>query len=352
MALTEKEKTRRSKLAEEKPLAYAKIMQYPRRRERGECCAIIDFVWSYACNLHCTHCLATKVQKKDTPLTLEKLRDIAEQADALGLAQFNISGGEPLIQKNIESVIAALLPDRFHLSISTNGMFLTEELALRLKKAGLDKVRISVDSISETKTALQRGNKSQYKLALEALKIAKQAGFDVSIQHMVTHQTVQGAEFIDLLEYAAENGYVVDVLPARALGEYEGCLDVLITDEDSGYLKELHKEYPVLRWDMIPSYGADVKSCGAVTDNLHITGFGDVQPCAFIQISLGNVFDESLADIVKRGMSIKHFREFRGKCLSGEDRAFIEKYLSKCYGKPIPVPYTEIFTDDDFLEEN
>jgi hypothetical protein len=73
-------------------------------------------------------------------------------------------------------------------------------------------------------------------------------------------------------------------------------------------------------------------------------------PCVYIHIAIGNIFDESLADIIARGLSIKHFKAYNAKCLSGEDRGFIDKYMTKFYGKPLPVLYSEVFTKDDFCE--
>jgi MoaA/NifB/PqqE/SkfB family radical SAM enzyme len=92
------------------------------------------------------------------------------------------------------------------------------------------------------------------------------------------------------------------------------------------------------------------KGCGAVTACLHITQYGDVLPCVYIHIGIGNIFEESLKDIMNRGMSIKHFRDYNPKCLSGEDRSFIGNYMTKFYGKKLPVPYTEIFNKDDFCD--
>jgi hypothetical protein len=92
------------------------------------------------------------------------------------------------------------------------------------------------------------------------------------------------------------------------------------------------------------------KGCGCVNATLHLTQYGDVLPCVYIHIGIGNIFDESLNAIVERGLSIKHFKNYNPKCLSGEDRYFIENYMTKFYGKQLPVPYTGIFTKDDFCE--
>jgi hypothetical protein len=74
-------------------------------------------------------------------------------------------------------------------------------------------------------------------------------------------------------------------------------------------------------------------------------------PCPYIHTSLGNFFEEPLKDIVERGMKIKYFGKHVDTCLIAEDRTFIRDYeVSKIYGKPLPVPYFEVFTGEDFLD--
>lgn len=348
--LTTKETQRRTKLSIEKPLAHAKIIKYPERLERGECNAIIDFCFDYVCNLHCKHCLNTQIIEKDRKITIDDIHHLAVQADELGMAQFCISGGEPLIFKELDSIFKAIMPEKFHIAMSTNGMFLDEKMAKHLKSIGLDKIKISVDSIDEAKASAQRNNGKQYQQALQALKNAKNAGIDAVIQHVVTHQTVRENDFIKLLEYATENGYMVDTLPARALGAWKGRHEILLTKKDGDYLRELHKKYPVLRWDMLPANGLDKKSCGAVKQVLHVTKYGDVLPCVYIQIAIGNIMDESLKDIIDRGFNIKWFREFQSLCLSGQDKNFIKNYMEKGAKKGVPTNYKDIFTAEDFID--
>jgi len=348
--LTQKELERREKLQREKPLAREKILKYPERLENGLSCAIIDFCFDYICNLHCTHCLNTKIGKKDRVMTLDEWHSLAVQADDLGIAQFCISGGEPLIFKELDDIFKAIMPEKFHIAMSTNGMFLDAEKAKHLKSIGLDKVKISVDSIDEAKASAQRNNGKQYQQALQALKNAKDAGIDAVIQHVITHQSLYMPEYIKLLEYATENDYTVDTLPARALGEWEGRYDILLTEEDGDYLRELHKKYPVLRWDMLPANGFDKKSCGAVKQVLHITKYGDVLPCVYIQIAIGNLFNESLKSIIDRGYNIKWFKDFQPLCLSGQDRYFIHNYIEKGNNRLVPLDYKEAFNTDDFID--
>jgi len=340
------EERRRAALREAKPLVYEKIMRYPEKKARGESTAIIDFVYDFKCNMRCNHCLATKMEKKSRVMTVDDVHNMALQADEYGIAQFNISGGEPLLFKEIDEIIEALMPDRFHISMSTNGVFLDSERAKHFARIGLDKVRISVDSIDELAHNSNRNNSGAYQKAMDALKAAKNAGLQTVIQTVVTHQTARSEELVALCEFARQNGYTVDVLIARALGEWESCEDVLIDEVDAAALRALHEKYPFFWRDVFPHYGVE-QGCGAVDHVLHVTMYGDVFPCVYIQIALGNIFEEPLKDIIERGFNIRHFREFNPLCLSGEDRGFIREYMNKCHGKSVPANYLDIFTDDE-----
>jgi MoaA/NifB/PqqE/SkfB family radical SAM enzyme len=114
------------------------------------------------------------------------------------------------------------------------------------------------------------------------------------------------------------------------------------------YLRELEKKYNVFT-HLTPSYGLNL-GCIAVKRMVSITKYGDVMPCPYIHVSLGNFFDEPLKDIIERGMKIKYFGKYVDTCLIAEDRKFINDFeAKKIYGKTLPVPCSEVFTSEDFI---
>ncbi|OQA84039.1 MAG: Cyclic pyranopterin monophosphate synthase [Lentisphaerae bacterium ADurb.Bin242] len=349
MELQKQEKQKREKLKREKPLVFEKILKIKDRLDRGIPTPMVDIAYSYLCNLHCKHCMVSRMAPKKRKLDVAMMRSISDQAHAFGLCQFTLSGGEPLILKELDDVIAAMQPDKFHLSMSTNGHFLTEEKALHLKKIGLDKVKVSIDDFDEKLHDRNRENAGAYQKAIAALFNAQKAGLNVVIQTVVSHQNCKTDRTLKMAEFAQKNGFSVDVMLAKAVGQWEGKHEVLIDDSDMEYLKQVHETYSALHLDTFPTYGID-RGCGTVNSLLQITQYGDVLPCGFIQISLGNLFEESLADILARGMRIRHFGCYHKKCLSGHDREFIEQYMTKFYGKPLPINWCEAFGEEDFIQ--
>jgi len=348
MTQKEIEERKRNKIKREKPLVYEKMLQIVDREKRGELVCRIDVGFNYACNLKCLHCMADKFEKKERSLTVEDMHNIAEQADALGWCQFNLSGGEPLILKNFNELLKACMPDKFHIGISTNGYYLTLDRAKELKSLGLDKVMISLDSMDAELHNGNRDDKDAYDKAIMAIWNAKEADLDVVIQHVITHQNCISTNTVKLAEFAQTHDFSLDLVLGKALGEWEGKHEILIDRFDADFLWRLHQRYPAARRDTFPAFGRG-GGCGALKKCFHITQYGDVLICVFMHISIGNIFQDSLKTIVERGMSIKQIRKPSAICLAGEDREFINRYMAKFYGKPLPVPYTEIFNDEDIL---
>jgi len=343
------ENAKREKLKREKPLAFKKIIKIEERFKAGMATPVVDICYNRACNMRCQHCFTTRFSKKSRFLTPPDLKKFSDEAHDYGLCQFVISGGEPLILKDLKEVITALQPDKFHLAMSTNGYFLTKEMAKKLKSWGLDKVKISIDDFDEKIHDQNRRCDGAYKKAMAALFNAKDVGLGVVIQTCITHQNCRTDRTVQMAKFAQENGFMVDVMIAHAVGEWEGKHEVLIDEQDAAYMREVNKQFPSLHRDTFPTYGIN-RGCGCVNSNLHLTQYGDILPCGFIHISIGNIFKESLAVILKRGLSIKHFKEYNPLCLSGEDKNFINKYMTKFYGKPLPVQWSEVFDEEDMIK--
>ena len=347
--LTNKETERRSVLKQRKPLAYEKAVHINDKFLRGECAALISFCYDYICNMNCAHCSNSAYAPKDRCFTIEDVRELARQADEMGLFQFELSGGEPLIFPQLDQIIEAIDPRRFHINVTTNGYYLDRQMAEHLREIGVDKVKISVDCQEAELHTMKTGVNDAHSHAVRALFAAKEAGLEPVMQTVATRQNTQSEEMLGLARFARDNGFTVDVVLAKPVGSWAGNMHVLVNEDDIRYLYELNKEYPMRR-EVYPAYGIH-KGCGTMKSFMCITKYGDVLPCTFIPISIGNIFEEPLKDIVDRGMSIKWFRSCTDLCPSGQNRYFIENYISKCWGQALPLSWKDVFTDKDFVKK-
>jgi len=348
--LKQSEVAKRNDLKRQKPYAYEKILKYDEKVKNGESIAILQFQYDYTCNFKCEHCSVKRFQgkKKGRFFTIDDVRELSRQADEMGLAHIVITGGEPLVFPDFDDIVAAIDPEKFYISSDTNGWFLDEERAKHLKSIGVDKIQLSLDSFSAAEHDAFRHKTGAHARALRGIDAALDAGLNIIIQTVVSKQRIRSQEFIDFVEFINGKGVGLFVTYAKPVGSWEGNFDVLIDRADMDYMRELEQKYNVFT-HLTPSYGLNL-GCIAVKRMVSITKYGDVMPCPYIHTSLGNFFEEPLKDIISRGLNIKHFGRFVDTCLIAEDREFIDRYVvNRIYGKPLPVPFSEVFTDDDFI---
>ncbi|MGC9971645.1 MAG: radical SAM protein [Bryobacteraceae bacterium] len=342
---------KRNRLKKEKPYVHDKIMKYDEKVKRGESIAILQLQYDYTCNFHCQHCSIKPFQGKRNgrAFTIADVVELSRQADEMGLAHLVITGGEPLVFPDFDALVEAVDPRKFYITSDTNGWFLDDRRANHLKAIGVDKIQLSLDSLSAPDHDEFRRKPKSHQRCLRAIEAAFSAGLNILVQTVVTKQRLRSQEFIDFVEFLNAKGVPVFVTYAKPVGAWEGNFDVLVTRDDMDYLRGLEKKHNVFT-HLTPAYGLDL-GCIAVKRMVSITKYGDVMPCPYIHVSLGNFFEETLKDIIERGLKIKHFGKYVDTCLIAEDRAFIEKYeVGRIYGRPLPVSYSEVFTSEDFIE--
>ena len=345
------ENKKRNLLKKEKPHVYDKIMKYDEKIKRGESIAIIQFQYDYACNFHCEHCCITKLRrgKGEKYFTIQDIKELSRQADEMGLAHIVITGGEPLLFPDFDDIVKAIDPQRFYITSDTNGWFLDAQRAKHLKRIGVDKIQLSLDSLSASEHDAFRHKPGSHDRALRAIDASLDAGLNIILATVVTKQRVRSEEFIDFLEFAKKKGVSVFVTYAKPVGDWEGNFDVLVSRDDMDYMRQLENKYNVFT-HLTPSYGLDL-GCISVKRMVSITKYGDVMPCPYIHCSLGNFFKEPLRDIIERGLNIRFFGKYIDTCLIAEDRNFINEYeTKKIMGKSLPVPCSEVFTSEDFID--
>lgn len=349
MPLTASENASRNALKLKKPRVFEKIQKYAEIVDNGGSIAIIQFQYNYACNFSCTHCSISRMKRDARSLAIPDVKNIADQADAMGLAHWVITGGEPLVFKDFDQIVGAVGPDRFYISSDTNGYLMTDEKARHMEEIGVDKIQMSLDSIRPDEHDAFRKHDSAFARAMRCIEAVKKTGMKLILQTVVTKRRLYSDEFIEMLEFGKKNDIGIFVTFAKPVGAWEGKLDVLCGPEDLVYERELEKKYNLFT-HMTPSYGMEL-GCIAVRRMISITQYGDVQPCPYMHTSLGNIFNEPLKDIVERGLRIKYFNDIHDTCYMALDKNFIENHVRRAYGKQLPIPLMEYFDQEDFLDK-
>jgi len=322
---------------------------------------VIRLAANMLCNFQCDHCCAehymdrhlvklTSKPEQRHQLDLNDIRELSRQADEYGLARFVMTGGEPLVMRDpsFEEVVAAVDPDKHYVITDTNGWFLDPEKARHLKSIGVEKVQLSLDSYIEAEHDDFRNKPGSYKRVMKAIDASFDAGLNLILSTCLVHARVRSEEFKNLCDFSKRRGIGLYVTYAKPVGSCKDHLEWLITKDDADYLRELEKEYPVFT-HMTPSYGM-FQGCITVKGIITVTSTGEIVPCPYMDMSIGNYLKEPLKVILERGMRNKWLGPHRPDCLIGEDREFI-KFHNDTVGDRVllPVPYGEGFSDADLL---
>ena len=316
----------------------------------------IDLNFNNACNLRCKYCFTNSPKGDHVKeyLDIEAIRKLADDADELGYFEFDLQGGELLLQpKKLFQVLEAIRPERFYMYLTTNGYYLDKAMAQKLAEYKVSRVSVSIDSMDEKIHDEIRGRKDSWKRAIEALEHVKKAGMDPYLNITVGHYNANTEHFKQLLDYSKNKKYKTLLNVAVPSGMWQKMDDVICNDDDREYLRKIRKEYKNLVrniWNPFDKSNEKILGCTTV-NRVYVTPIGDVLVCPYVHIKIGNVFKNTLKEISDYGFRIKHFRNYSKKCLAGEDLNFIKKFNSTP-GKTIfnPVNAEEIFSKEDFVD--
>ncbi len=160
----------------------------------------------------------------DDILSFEDLYRIARQAVALGIDKIRVTGGEPLVRKGVIPFIARLaeIVGVREIVLTTNGLLLRENAAA-LRRAGVNRLNVSLDSLNaETFAFITRGGNLQD--VLDGLVAAEQAGFPPPKIHTVVMRGANDKEPPDFVDLAARKAYTVrfiEYMPTAAAEEWK-----------------------------------------------------------------------------------------------------------------------------------
>ncbi len=186
------------------------------------------------CNFRCSYCMPKEVFDKDYPylphadlLTFEEITRLARQFVALGVRKIRLTGGEPLLRKNIEILIEQLASLRtpegqpLDLTLTTNGSLLARK-AQSLKDAGLQRVTVSLDGLDDT--VFRRMNDVDFPVAevLEGIAAAQAAGLGPVKVNMVVKRGTNDHEIIPMARHFRGTGVVLRFIEYMDVGATNG----------------------------------------------------------------------------------------------------------------------------------
>ncbi|MCK5511261.1 MAG: radical SAM protein [Thermodesulfovibrionia bacterium] len=303
---------------------------------------VISWNITKKCNLRCTHCyLPADHTRKDLPRVPSSL-DLTTQ-EALGvidqIARVNpevmliLSGGEPLLREDVFELAGYASEKGMMVVLGSNGILINNEVAVALKQKGVFGVSISLDSVNPEIHESTRSYKGSWERAVNAVTTCNSNGLSVQINTVVTKNNYE--EIPELIACAQNLGAkvfspfflvctgrgedVTDITPEQ----YEKVLSVLLKSQ---------KKYKdiMIRTRCAPTFRRllyqnnpdsyllkmDSGKCMAGTHYCRLTPEGDVTPCPYIPLPVGNVRAQSFKDIWEGSKEFSSLRKpsLKGRC--------------------------------------
>lgn len=292
------------------------------------------------CNFRCFYCLPhgePPIAPKEQMLSYEEIDYVCDIFVSLGIEKIRLTGGEPMLRRDIETIIqklGKLKPALHDLALTTNGYFLPER-ARGLKDAGLDRVTISLDSLKKDVFKRMTGVDVLDKV-LAGIAAAKNAGLEPIKINAVIVRGHNEDEVADFAAFAREHDVkmrFIEFMPLDSGHEW------LRADVVSGkeIRERINERFPLVRVDV--ARGSDTSSryrfadgapgeigiiapvtepfCGACS-RIRLTADGQIRTCLFSTV------EHSLRDVVRSGASRAEIVEYiESVILKKEPRHFI-----------------------------
>ncbi|WP_223883734.1 radical SAM protein [Pseudarthrobacter sp. BIM B-2242] len=180
------------------------------------------------CNLKCTHCYSSSSPANVEEMDVEPLRDAITAAAHLGFQSMSVSGGEPLMYRGLDELLAHARSIGMRTGVVTNGALVSKDKVKQLA-ALVDVVAVSLDGPKDLHNRI-RGSHQSYDRALRALALLAEAGVSTAVLHTVTKDSLPFVA--DLVSTAREHGAaVVRLHPLELYGRAAGSMGGQALDE-------------------------------------------------------------------------------------------------------------------------
>lgn len=270
------------------------------------------------CNLRCQGCWVD-VAGKQTKIDLESMNRTLNEAKAMGNAFFGILGGEPFLHKELLDILEAH-PDAYF-QVFTNGHFITDEVAKRLRKMGNVTPLISVEG-SEIVSDTRRGREGVLSKTMEGLQNCLNNKVMTGVCTSVCKSNINDLLRNEWVDRLISMGVMYCWFHVYRVVGPESSPELALDAEDlrrvRQFVVDTRVNKPII---VIDAYhdGKGQALCPAVTGFTHHIGpGGDIEPCPIIQIAKESIYDKRpLREVFQQSEYLRDFRETVSKNTRG-----------------------------------
>ena len=255
------------------------------------------------CALQCDHCYAWDVLNQKDQLSEKDLRIIIDKLQSLGTGQIHLTGGEPLIKPDLLLKLLEGSEKNTNFWINTSGFKLTNEIARKLKNAGLTGVFISLDHFEPEKHNNFRNFKDAYYWAITAAQNAISNKLVVALSLCVTNEFVTDNNLMSYMELAKNLGVqFVQILEPKEVGHFNG-KSVALNQEKISLLESFYTRMnfsdDYLDFPLISYHGYYQRRQGCYAGgnrSMYVDTDGNLNACPFCHTNSGNILNDSFGD--------------------------------------------------------
>ncbi|HEU5177359.1 MAG TPA: radical SAM protein, partial [Burkholderiales bacterium] len=180
------------------------------------------------CNFRCVYCMPREVfdsnyrfLRHEDILTFEEITRLARVFVGLGVSKIRLTGGEPLVRRNVDRLVEMLAGLDAEITLTTNGSLLAKQAAA-LKNAGLDRVTVSLDSLDDA--TFRKMNDADFPVArvIEGIETAAAAGLGPVKINMVVKRGVNDQSILQMAERWRGTGHIVRFIEYMDVGSTNG----------------------------------------------------------------------------------------------------------------------------------
>ncbi|TQM12288.1 cyclic pyranopterin phosphate synthase [Pseudoxanthomonas sp. 3HH-4] len=205
------------------------------------------------CNFRCTYCMPEgtygpdyRFMASEDWLSFDEIERICRTCTQLGVSKLRLTGGEPLLRPGLPDLVARLraIPGITDLALTTNGMLLTRQ-AEDLRKAGLDRITVSLDALEPALFHQMSGGRGSVAEVLAGVQAAVHAGFPQGIKiNTVVQRGVNESSVPDLVAWSRATGVIVRFIEYMDVGNRNQWQRQDIVSSDQ-LLSKIQERWPV-----------------------------------------------------------------------------------------------------------
>lgn len=329
-------------------------------------------VWDVtsSCNLKCKHCYSTSGKKRDDELNTEEAKKAIDIMAKAGVTIIAFSGGEPLVRKDIFELAKYSANKGIYVAMATNATLITKEIVRKMRENGIKFVQISLDGATPEIHDSFRGVEGAFEKTVKGIKNCVDEGFFVEVSTTATHFNYkQIPDIIDLVESIGVNWFMVfnfvptgrgrfiidnDLTPQereellKMLWEKSKTskIEILSTapqfarvalQEENAKENELamptHFYNPRLQGQLV-NLAEFIGGCGAGRFYMALEPNGDLQPCVFFPLKIGNILEDDFEELWMKNKVLEDLRnkDIIEKCRSCDYRYYCGGCRARAYG--------------------